>query len=137
MTGRPCPVRGQRRVSAETACETVHDPLPRKRCRRGARIITMRVSACPRQLSPFTSSAAANKYTALLTVNWAITGTAERPTARTCRDNRADPLCAGTALSVRSVRGAQNGVFCRVAYLVANARRGSGVRNYSALSREV
>ncbi len=37
------------------------------------------------------------------------------------------PFCTGTAPSFRSVRGVQNGIFCRVAFLLANARRSSAV----------
>jgi hypothetical protein len=42
---------------------------------------------------------------------------------------RLNRLLYRTAPSVRSVRGAQNGIFCRVAHLLANARRSSAVRN--------
>ena len=44
------------------------------------------------------------------------------------------PICTGTAPSVRSIRGAQNGIFCPVAIL-ANARRSTAARNGSAWSR--
>ena len=51
---------------------------------------------------------------------------------RSHRSKRATPpFCTRTAPSVRSVRGTQNGVFCRVAYLFASAQRSSAVRNYS------
>ena len=47
------------------------------------------------------------------------------------------PFCTGTISSVPFARGAQNGIFCRVGYLLANARRSLAARNYSALSRRI
>jgi len=42
----------------------------------------------------------------------------------------------GRIPSVRSAQGAQNGIFCRVGHLLANARRSSAAQNCSAWSRQ-
>jgi hypothetical protein len=48
-----------------------------------------------------------------------------------------EPFCTGMIPSVRSAGGAQNGIFCRLGYLLANARRSSAARNCSAWARRV
>ena len=52
--------------------------------------------------------------------------------ARSGRTRADPPFCTGTIPSVRSARGAQNGIFCCVGHLLANARRSSAAQNCSA-----
>jgi hypothetical protein len=64
----------------------------------------------------------------------------KRPSRRVTRVfacPRKEPFCTGMNPPVRSGGGAQNGIFCRVGYLLANAQRSSAARNCSAWSRRV
>jgi hypothetical protein len=47
------------------------------------------------------------------------------------------PICTGINPPVRSVGGAQNGIICRVGYLLASARRSSAAQNCNAWARQV
>jgi hypothetical protein len=73
---------------------------------------------------PVHTSAASRRHEPISTSSsWS----ASRPSGP--RQRASQPFCIGTALSVRFVRGAQNGFSCRAAYPLVNARRSSAIRN--------